>query len=565
MNNNSVRIHTKMSLKTTITTTNIVSFAKRLSIYSILFLSILLFFPATETILNTFLDCRTTTTLSTTKKTTSPPTMNPKWFQPISKPFKLEQKQLQIALVNMDGEILEGMNTLHGAQVTQVEFEKVSSNITWRDLYPLWIDEENVNAKQICPNIPIPSDIVKYKGVDVVVAKDVYRLQVSLVAATLAAESGNEEVSVVFVGGGGGCEPMLEMFRCDDLVWKDGEYWVYKPDVNRLKQKVSLPVGACKVATQPYSFEAENPLEKSMTSTLSKANPKPLKEAYVTLLHSSELYVCGAIALAQSILQTNTTKDLVLLADDSISPSSIHGLEAAGWKVKLIQRVRCPSARKGHYNEWNCSKLRIWQLTDYSKVIFIDADFIVLNNIDHLFSYPQLSASEDTMSIFNSGVMIAEPSPCFFDMLMAKRYTLNSYNGGDQGLLNEVFTWWHRITKKISFLKCFMDEKGERKVPNDVYMIHFVGVKPWVCYRDYDCNWDQVDRHIFASDRAHSRWWRVYDALPVELKPYCGLTSYMDANIQNWREIAKNNVSFTDTHWKIDVKDPRKDNLIKQI
>ncbi|KAJ6694306.1 hypothetical protein OIU85_005032 [Salix viminalis] len=50
-----------------------------------------------------------------------------------------------------------------------------------------------------------------------------------------------------------------------------------------------------------------------------------------------------------------------------------------------------------------------------------------------------------------------------------------------------------------------------RRVP---FTIHFLGLKPWACYRDYDCNWDMVDRRVFASDSAHRSWWRVYDAMP---------------------------------------------------
>ena len=50
------------------------------------------------------------------------------------------------------------------------------------------------------------------------------------------------------------------------------------------------------------------------------------KEAYVTVLHSSEAYVCGAIALAQSIHQINSTRDLVLLADDLIGLKSTSAL-----------------------------------------------------------------------------------------------------------------------------------------------------------------------------------------------------------------------------------------------
>jgi len=285
------------------------------------------------------------------------------------------------------------------------------------------------------------------------------------------------------------------------------------------------------------------------------------KLAYVSILHSSEAYVCGAIALAQSILQSNTNfpNDLILLVDKSIGPESITGLKAAGWKIKRIKRILNPFAQRGAYNEWNYSKLRMWQLTSYEKIIFIDSDLVLLNNLDHLFVYPQLSAAPNEKVLFNSGLMVIEPSQCMFQKMMNKTFKVRSYNGGDQGFLNEMFTWWHRLPAKVNQLKCFKVKDEKHEVPEDVYAIHYLGLKPWMCYRDYDCNWDMQDHHVFASDYAHMRWWQVYDAMPKELQSYCGLTREMNERIVQWRRIARNS-SLSDGHWKIKVEDPRKGN-----
>ena len=307
-------------------------------------------------------------------------------------------------------------------------------------------------------------------------------------------------------------------------------------------------------------------LQKSNRMNPNSTTPAP-RLAYVTILHSSEAYVCGAIALAQSIiLQTNKnilkTRDLVLLADNSLSPESIKGLKAAGWKIKRIQRISSPFAKRGAYNKWNYSKLRIWQLTMYEKIIFIDADLLVLNSIDALFYYPQLSAAPNVNTLFNSGLMVIEPSQCMFENMLQKVPKVQSYNGGDQGFLNEVFSWWHRLPSKLNHLKTFSwhDHRGnneKHEVPEDLYTIHYLGLKPWMCFRDYDCNWDMQDHHIFASDSAHKRWWQVYDAMPEELQSYCGITSKMNERIVKWRRKARN-AGLSDGHWKIEIKDPRR-------
>ncbi|XP_022862042.1 putative UDP-glucuronate:xylan alpha-glucuronosyltransferase 4 [Olea europaea var. sylvestris] len=286
--------------------------------------------------------------------------------------------------------------------------------------------------------------------------------------------------------------------------------------------------------------------------------PQP-REAYVTVLHSSENYVCGAIALAQSIIKTNTTKDLVLLADvDRISQYFLKGLREAGWKIKPIRRIRSSHSKRHAYNEYNYSKLRIWQLKNYDKVMFIDSDFIVLKNIDKFFNYPQLSAVSNDKHIFNSGLMLIEPSICTFKTLMKKRFSVASYNGGDQGFLNEIFPWWHRLPGKLNHLKYFDDINDQmHEIPDDLYAMHYLGLKPWMCYQDYDCNWDSLEYQIFASDMAHERWWNVYKGMPKKLKQYCSLTSEMAARIQKHRAKAKN-ANFVDGHWKIKVKDPRR-------
>ncbi|XP_038704749.1 putative UDP-glucuronate:xylan alpha-glucuronosyltransferase 5 [Tripterygium wilfordii] len=485
-------------------------------------------------------------------------------------------QKIKVGMVNMDTRtIFEAKHSVkqNGAvEIVPVRFARVATK-KWEDFFPEWIDEEKWSPPS-CPEIPLPSRMEEeYGDLDVIVvqvpcgarrrvgSRDVFRLQVNLVVANLAVAGGvDRTVYIVFVGS---CGPMIEIFRCDDLLTHVGDFWVYKPDLRRLRQKVLMPVGSCKIA--PLLL-GETGKQVSMTQSRQLWNlnysTNHQREAYVTVLHSSEDYVCGAIALAQSIIKSNSTKDLVLLHDKLITVKSVEGLRAAGWKTRLIERIRSPLAKKGSYNEYNYSKLRIWQLIDYDKLIFIDSDIIVLKNIDKLFTYPQLSASPNDKFLFNSGIIVLEPSLRTFDYLMSKIPRLDSYNGGDQGFLNEAFTWWHRLPTKLNYLKIFERSKNneDNEIPSDVHTIHYLGWKPWMCYRDYDCNWDMKDRHIFASDSAHKIWWQVYGLfMPKELQQFCALSKEDDARIKKHRKRAKT-ANLQDGHWRIIVQDPRKDN-----
>ncbi|KAL3834977.1 hypothetical protein ACJIZ3_009713 [Penstemon smallii] len=472
-----------------------------------------------------------------------------------------DNKIKEIGLLNFNpGEINRWNEFIPTANHTVLHLDYVEKNVTWDSLYPEWIDEEQEDEVPICPSLPKLE--VPKRRLDLIALKlpcrnegnwsrDIARLHLQLSAAGLAAScKGNYPVHLLFVSK---CFLVPNLFTCKDLVVREGNTWLYKPNLNALREKLGLPIGSCELALPLGNIETDYTRKRQ-------------REAYATVLHSANVYVCGAIAAAQSIRLTGSTKDLVILVDETISQYHRNGLELAGWKVRTIQRIRNPKAEKNAYNEWNYSKFRLWQLTDYDKIIFIDADMLILRNIDFLFGMPEISARGNNGTLFNSGVMVIEPSNCTFKLLMDHINEIESYNGGDQGYLNEIFTWWHRIPKHMNFLKHFWigdDEVVKRKKvrlfeaePPILYVLHYLGNKPWICFRDYDCNWNVDILQEFASDVAHKKWWKVHDTMSKKLQEFCELRSIQKAQLE-WdrREAEKRN--FSDGHWKIRIQDKR--------
>lgn len=161
-------------------------------------------------------------------------------------------------------------------------------------------------------------------------------------------------------------------------------------------------------------------------------------------------------------------------------------------------------------------------------------------------------------------------SPATFRAFMKSRNDVVSYNGGDQGFLNEIFVWWHRLPRRVNFLKNFwsnttlevsMKNQLFGSDPPKLYAIHYLGWKPWLCYRDYDCNWDVLDQRVYASDVAHERWWKLHDAMDEGLKEFCLLTRKRRTEL-NWERRKAMKMKFPDEHWKINVTDPRKKHVI---
>ncbi|CAM8918951.1 unnamed protein product [Rhodiola kirilowii] len=479
----------------------------------------------------------------------------------VIKKFPKNDKYIGVGLLNFNKtEIKLWKKLIPNAVHMSLNIPYLKMNVTWDSLYPEWIDEEEEEEIPKCPDVP---DIeAPRKRLDLVSvklpcqkignwSKDVARLHLQLATAKLAAYAkGDYPVHILLVTE---CFPLPNLFRCKDLVERAGNAWLYTPDLNVLREKVHLPVGSCELAVP---FRAKDIVYSGSAH----------REAYATILHSAHVYVCGAIAAAQSIRMAGSTRDLVILVDETISAYHRSGLEAAGWKVRTIQRIRNPKAEKDAYNEWNYSKFRLWQLTDYDKIIFIDADMLVLRNIDFLFSMPEISATGNNGSLFNSGVMVIEPSNCTFQLLMDHINEIESYNGGDQGYLNEIYTWWHRIPKHMNFLKHFWigDGEGKKRLKNRLfgaeppvlYVLHYLGVKPWLCFRDYDCNWNVDFLQEFASDVAHAKWWRVHDAMPDVLQQFCLLRSKQKAQLE-WDRMQAEKANYSDEHWKIPVKDRR--------
>lgn len=96
------------------------------------------------------------------------------------------------------------------------------------------------------------------------------------------------------------------------------------------------------------------------------------------------------------------------------------------------------------------TKLHVFRLTQYSKVIFLDADVLPVRPLSHLFTLPyEFSAVPDVgwPDIFNSGMMVLTPGEGKFQEVRHLAKTQGSWDGGDQGVLNE---WrgedWHRLS-----------------------------------------------------------------------------------------------------------------------
>ncbi|KAK4431187.1 Inositol phosphorylceramide glucuronosyltransferase 1 [Sesamum alatum] len=162
------------------------------------------------------------------------------------------------------------------------------------------------------------------------------------------------------------------------------------------------------------------------------------EEAYVTLLYGDE-FLLGVRVLGKSIRDTGSTKDMVALVSDGVSNYAKKLLQADGWIVKTISLLENPNQVRPTRFWGVYTKLKIFNMTEYKKVVYLDADTIVVKNIEDLFKCQKFCANLKHSERLNSGVMVVEPSEEVFKDMMTKVNTMYSYTGGDQGFLNSYF------------------------------------------------------------------------------------------------------------------------------
>jgi alpha-N-acetylglucosamine transferase len=221
-----------------------------------------------------------------------------------------------------------------------------------------------------------------------------------------------------------------------------------------------------------------------------------MKQAYVSLMCGGDAYEPGAEALGRSLRATGTKIPLVLMVTPDVSSAARARLAtSAGWEPRGIEALANPSADgellfTRFRNTY--TKLRAFGLEDIEKVVFLDADTLVLQNIDELFDRPAFAAAPDFFlpNCFNSGVMVIEPSRALYESMESMLHRRKTYDGGDQGFLNEYYPdWWsmdvgHRLEARYNlhhFVFQFMTAHSSvRSVVKDVKIVHYTLQKPWL-------------------------------------------------------------------------------------
>ncbi|XP_072192172.1 glycogenin-2 isoform X2 [Excalfactoria chinensis] len=253
-------------------------------------------------------------------------------------------------------------------------------------------------------------------------------------------------------------------------------------------------------------------------------------QAFVTLA-TDDVYCQGALVLGQSLRNHTTSRKLAILITPEVSSgmrsvlrsvfdevTEVDALDSAdSVRLALLQRPELGVT---------FTKLHCWTLTHYSKCVFMDADTLVLCNVDELFDREEFSAAPDSgwPDCFNSGVFVFRPSLKTYNLLLQFAAEHGSFDGGDQGLLNSFFSNWATadIGKHLPFIYNLSSSAVYTYIPafnhfgRDTKVVHFLGAtKPWN-YK-YNLQTKRVMQDGTTSGSFHqlsflALWWNIYSA-----------------------------------------------------
>lgn len=218
-------------------------------------------------------------------------------------------------------------------------------------------------------------------------------------------------------------------------------------------------------------------------------------------------YAMGARALVHSLRRTGTTAEIVVLATHAVAPDLLAPLETLGCRVVRVEHLplsdgfNARHARsaihaqapftKGrkplfHSPLDNFCKLRLWELTEYDRCLFIDADALVLQNIDRYFDYPEFSAAPNVYESLvdfhrlNSGVFVARPSEATFAAMLARLDQPEAtWPRTDQSFLQAFFPDWHGLPVYMNMLQYVWFALPDLWHWPSIGILHYQYEKPW--------------------------------------------------------------------------------------
>lgn len=239
------------------------------------------------------------------------------------------------------------------------------------------------------------------------------------------------------------------------------------------------------------------------------------KRAWVTIL-STNSYINGVVVLDRSLKTVKSKYPLYCVITDEVSEENIEVLTKLG--IRIIHKPQIVPNGLTYEdginqtifgNTWHLAmvKLHVFDLTAFDKIVYIDSDVILLQNMDDLFDKPHMTASQGLYTwwsgpvnnSFNSGLMVIQPNHYIFTNILRYYNKLcNEILGKelihDERIIDEFYPSWNSLYDKLRLdteynpWTTYFREEDLYYPTHSVKSIHIIEVKPWNKNKQYFIN-----------------------------------------------------------------------------
>lgn len=180
---------------------------------------------------------------------------------------------------------------------------------------------------------------------------------------------------------------------------------------------------------------------------------------YLTVL-STKSYLQGVVILYMSLKRVST-KAFVVLCSEGLPEDVFNTLRKMKIPYIIAKDDVLPDyildaseeERSFKFGDWGGTffKMKMFELTQFDKICYLDADMIVMENIDELFDSPDMAAVPDRdfyqkeTDDLNSGTLVFVPRANLrqqFLCLLEKMWNEGPYPFGDQNVVSRIYPNW---------------------------------------------------------------------------------------------------------------------------
>ena len=228
-----------------------------------------------------------------------------------------------------------------------------------------------------------------------------------------------------------------------------------------------------------------------------------MNRAYIGVL-STPAYLIGILGVSECLKRVKSKYPFYVVITDQISLEiekllNEHGIYTIRRNSIQIPEIIKVKNSRGEFSHWTNTfdKLSIFELTQFDKIVYLDADLYIRKNIDELFQYHHMATTPNRKYGPNiapppeliSGLLVIEPEKGllnkFSNILMSisdKRQSI-----GDQDILQEYYINWANMPELhldlkynafFTYLDYYINHCNYSL--EDISVFHFILTKkPW--------------------------------------------------------------------------------------